>query len=121
MKNDESVAERVAELMELEEDKLLVYFHQTMENGRQKAWNDRHKPWKRLDKRLKNKKFLQGDQVMLYDSKYQKNLGKLQMHWLEPLIVEEIRDSGAIRITQIDGILCQEWVNGTRMKSYISI
>jgi hypothetical protein len=28
--------------------------------------------------------------VLLYDNKYQKHLGKLQMHWLGPFIVVEI-------------------------------
>jgi hypothetical protein len=67
--------------MELEEAKFLEYFHQTMEKDRKKAWHDMN---------INTKKFVQGDQVMLYDSKYQKHSRKLQMHWLGPFIVSEI-------------------------------
>jgi hypothetical protein len=63
--------------------------------------------------------FAQGDQVLLYDRKYQKHPGKLQMHWLGPFIVVEIHESGVVRITQIDGILHHRWVNGTHLKPYI--
>jgi hypothetical protein len=42
MIDDESVAERVVELMELEEAKFLADFHETMEKARQKAWHDMH-------------------------------------------------------------------------------
>jgi hypothetical protein len=64
-----------SELLELDEARFLVDFHQTVEKSRQKDWNDSH---------IKTKTFAQGDQVFLYNSKYQKNLGKLQMHWLGP-------------------------------------
>jgi hypothetical protein len=42
MTNDESVAEQVTELLELDEAHFLEYFHQTMEKSRHKAWHDRH-------------------------------------------------------------------------------
>jgi hypothetical protein len=43
--------------------------------------------------------------VLLYDNKYQKHLGKLQMHWLGPFIVVEIHESGAVKLVQLDGII----------------
>jgi hypothetical protein len=76
------VVEWVTELLELDEARFLADFHQTVEKARQKAWHDRH---------IKTKSFVQGDQVLLYDSKYQKHPGKLQMHWLGPFIVVEIQ------------------------------
>jgi hypothetical protein len=96
MTDDESIAERVAELMEVEEAIFLADFHQTVEKARQKSWHDRH---------IKTKTFSQGDQVFLYDSKYQKHPGKLQMHWLGPFIVVEIWESGVVRLVQLDGII----------------
>jgi hypothetical protein len=42
------------------------------------------------------------------------------MHWLGPFIVAEIRHSGEVKLAQLDGILWLGWVNGTRLKSYIS-
>jgi hypothetical protein len=75
MKDDESITKRVVELMELEESRFLLYFHQTMEKARQKDWNDRH---------INNKNFAQGDQVMLYDSKYQNHPGNYRCIGLDP-------------------------------------
>jgi hypothetical protein len=78
MSEDESVAQRVTELQELDETRFLVEFHQTVEKARKKAWHDRH---------IKAKTFVQGDKVLLYDIRYQKHLGKFHMHWLGPFIV----------------------------------
>jgi hypothetical protein len=59
MKDDESIAQRIANLQELEEVRFLVYFHQIIEKSRQKSWHDGH---------IKFKIYLQGDNVLLYDS-----------------------------------------------------
>jgi hypothetical protein len=48
---------------------------------------------------------MQGDFVLLYDNGYQKHLGEVQMHWLGPFIVVEIRESGVVKLGQLDGIL----------------
>jgi hypothetical protein len=61
---------------------------------------------------------VQGDQIFLYDSKYQNHPKKLQMHWLGPFIVVEIQDFGAVKLAQIDGILHLGWVNGARLNPY---
>jgi hypothetical protein len=81
MTDDESVAQRIADLQELEEARFLADFHQTVEKARHKSWHDRH---------IKSKIFMQGDKVLLYDIRYQKHPGKLCMHWLGPFIVVEI-------------------------------
>jgi hypothetical protein len=59
--------------------------------------------------------------VLLYDNKYQKHPGKLQMHWLGPFIVAEIHDSGVVKLVQLDGILRPRWVNGACLKPYLSV
>jgi transposase InsO family protein len=61
LKNDESIAQSIVDLQELEEARFLVYFHQSVEKARKKAWHDRH---------IKSNSFMQGDQVLLYDSRY---------------------------------------------------
>jgi hypothetical protein len=96
MTDDESFAQRIANLHELEEAKFLADFHQSVEKARQKDWHDRN---------IKAKKFVRGYKVLLYDSRYQTRLGKLCMHWLVPFIVEEIRFSGAVKLVQLDGIV----------------
>jgi hypothetical protein len=42
MSEDESVAERLMELHELEETRVLTYFHESVEKARHKYWHDRH-------------------------------------------------------------------------------
>lgn len=97
--------------MELKEARFLADFHQIVEKTRQKAWHDCH---------IKRNSFAQGDLVLLYDSKYETHLGKLQKHWLGPFIVAEIRESGVVRLTQLDSIILPGWVNGARLKPYVS-
>lgn len=81
MTDDESVAQRIADLQELEEAGFLADFHQSVEKARQKTWHDMH---------INSKIFTQGDKVFLYESRYQKHPGKLCMHSLGPFIVAEI-------------------------------
>jgi hypothetical protein len=81
MSKEESVAQRLMELQELEETMFLADFHQSVEKERKKYWHDRH---------IKTKVFAQGDKVLLYESWYKKHPGKLHMHLLGPFIVVEI-------------------------------
>jgi hypothetical protein len=81
MSKEESVGQRLMDLEELEETRILADFHQSVEKPRKKAWHVNH---------IKTKLFAQGDKVLLYDSRYQKYLGKLCMHWLGPFIIAEI-------------------------------
>ena len=49
------------------------------------------------------KKFVKGDLVLLYDSKFIKYPGKLQMHWLGLYLVHSITSGGAVQLQQLDG------------------
>jgi transposase InsO family protein len=69
------VKERLNQLMEMEEDRILVGFHQEVKKERDKSWHDKH---------IKRKSFKEGDLVLLYDSKYFQHPGKFKMHWLGP-------------------------------------
>jgi hypothetical protein len=42
MLDDESFAQRLMELQELEEIRFLADFHQSVEKARNKSWHDRH-------------------------------------------------------------------------------
>ena len=48
MDNVKALEERVAQLIQLEDDLFIAGFHQRIEKDRQKAWHDRH---------IKNKQF----------------------------------------------------------------
>lgn len=54
--------------MELDESRFLVEFHQLVEQISHKYWHDRH---------IRKKSFEVGDQVLLYDKKFEKFQGKL--------------------------------------------
>jgi hypothetical protein len=59
MSEEESIVQRLMELQELKETRLLVDFHQSVEKTRQKPWHDWH---------INTKVLAQGDKVLLYDS-----------------------------------------------------
>ena len=101
--------EHMEKLMQLKEDCVIARFHQRIEKDRQKAWHDLH---------IKNKQFQQGDLVLLYDNKFMKHLGKLQMHWLGPYIVHSITSGGAVQLQQLDGAVLPTFINGSRLKPY---
>ena len=76
-------------LLQPEEDRFIAGFHQCVEKDRWKAWHDDH---------INNKHFQQGDLVLLYDSKFMKNPGKLQMHWLGPYLANSIASGGVVQL-----------------------
>jgi hypothetical protein len=61
----------LAQLMELEEERIMEGFHQEVQKENNKECNDRH---------INKKKFKEGDMVLLYDNKYLQHPGKLIMH-----------------------------------------
>lgn len=38
--------------------------------------------------------------------------------WLGSFIVAEIKDSGAVKLAQLDGTMLSGWVNGARLKPF---
>ena len=67
--------ERLARILELEENRFIAGFQQQVQKAREKAWHDRQ---------IKKKHFQNGDLVLLYDSKFMKFPGKLKTHWKGP-------------------------------------
>ena len=105
----EALEERIAQLIQLEEDRFTVGFHQQVAKDRQKAWHDHH---------IKKKQFAEGDLVLLYDSKFIKHPGKLQMHWLGLYLAHSITFGGAVQLQQLDGAVLPMLVNGSRLNPY---
>ena len=89
MDDDVALEEWVAQLIQLDEDCFIAGFYQHVEKDRQKAWHDRH---------IKNKQFQRVDFVLLYDIKFLKHPGKLQMHWFGPYLVNSITSAGAVQL-----------------------
>ena len=54
----------------------------------------------------------------MYDSNFVKHPGKLQMHWLDPYIINFITSEGAIQLQQLEGVMLPKLVNRSRMNPY---
>ena len=72
-------------MVELEEDRFIVGFHQQVHKEREKAYHDRH---------IKKKVFKQGDLVLVYESKFMKHPGKFRTHWIGPYEVAYVIEGG---------------------------
>ena len=68
MDDAEALEECIVQLIQLEEDRFIIGFHQLVAKDRQKVWHDRH---------IKKKWFAEGYLVLLYTSKFIKHPGKL--------------------------------------------
>ena len=93
----------------MEEEHFFVGYHQNVEKERQKLWHDLH---------IKNKYFLVGGLVLMYDNKFFKHPGMLKTHWLGPYVVREIIDGQAVKLEKLDGTKVRGLINGIRLKPY---
>lgn len=57
--------------------------------------------------------------MLLYDSKFDKFLGKLRMHWLGSYVIKEIIDGGALQLVKLNGDPFPRKVIGSHLKPYI--
>ena len=109
MTDTDTVHERLAQLLALEEDTFIVGFHQKVQKAREKAWHDRH---------IKSKTLQIGDLVLLYDNKFLKFPGKFKAHWLGPYQIQQVTEGGVVQLSQLNGELLPTWINGSRLKPY---
>jgi hypothetical protein len=66
---------------------------------------------------LKKKEFKEGDNVLLYNSRFKTfGKGKLQSKWDGPYVVHSVLSNGAVTIMDMKGD--QYMVNGQRLKVY---
>jgi transposase InsO family protein len=104
-----TVQERLSQLMEMEEDRILAGFHQEVQKARDKSWHDRH---------IKRKSFKEGDLVLVYDSKFLQHPGKFRMHWLGPYEVKTVTEGGVVQLKDLGGTKLRGMINGSRLKLY---
>ena len=104
-----TVKERINELMDMEEDMIMVGFHQEVQKTRDKAWHDRH---------IKQKSFKEGYLVLLYGSKNFQHPGKFRMHWLGPYEVKTIKYGGSVQLKDLAGTYLKGTINMIRLKLY---
>ena len=103
------VQDRLAQLVELEEDRYIAGFHQQVQKERKKAYHDKH---------IKKKEFKQGDLVLVYENKFLKHLGKFKTHWLGPYEVAYVIEGGVAQLKTLKGEWKEGLVNGSRLKLY---
>jgi len=101
----EASEERLAQLQELEEQRFPAGFHQHVQKQHEKAWHDYH---------IKLCTFKVNNLVLLYDSKFEKFLGKFRMHWL--YVVKEVTDRGAVHLVKLNGESFPGKVNDNHLK-----
>ena len=89
MNDVDAVKQTLSQLVQMEEERFVARFHQTVEKQRQKAWHDHH---------IRVKPFKVGGLVLLYGNKFFKHLGKLKTHWLGPYVIAHITEEGAIKL-----------------------
>jgi hypothetical protein len=104
-----AIHERISQLVELEEDRFIVGFHQQIQKEREKAYHDRH---------TKKKIFRQGDLVLLYENKFIKHPRKFIMHWLRPYEIVYVTKGGVAQLKTLKGEWKEGLVNGSGLKLY---
>ncbi|GJY01457.1 hypothetical protein Tco_0359609 [Tanacetum coccineum] len=69
------------------------------------------------DSRLRgDKKFINGEKVLLFNSRLKLHPGKLNSKWFRPFVVKTMYPYGAVEITNKNGLSFK--VNGQRLKKY---
>jgi hypothetical protein len=109
MDDTDIVQDKLAQLLELEEDRFIIGFHQQVQKEREKYYHDKH---------IRRKAFKQGDLVLLYESKFMKNPWKFRTHWLGPFEVSYVIEGGVLQLKTLNGEWKEGLVNGSRLKLY---
>lgn len=104
-----ALEERLAQLMELKEDRFLAGFHQQVQKECKKSWHDWH---------IKLRTFKVNNLVLICDTKFDKFPRKFQVHWLGPYVIKEITDGGEVQLVKLNGDPFMRKVNGNRLKPY---
>jgi hypothetical protein len=106
---DAARIKRRIQISELEELRLKAYHNASIYKERMERW---------YDKILHEKEFKEGDNVLLYSSRYKVfGKGKLQSKWVGPYVVHSVSPLGAVTITDAKGD--QYVVNGQRLKVFL--
>lgn len=100
---------RLQQINELDEIQLLALQHTTHIQQQRSMWHD---------SLIKKKKFHEGDWALLYNSRFQDFLGKLQTRWLGPYEIKEVHENGTLTLATIDGSTFSFKANGHRVHLY---
>lgn len=105
----EAQINRLHQINELDEIRLLALQHMALIHQQKTKWHDAL---------IKRKIFHEGDWALLYDSRFQDFPGKLQTRWLGPYKIQKLHDNGTITLATIDGYSYSFKANGHRVWIY---
>ncbi|MCO5548049.1 hypothetical protein L7F22_001505 [Adiantum nelumboides] len=98
---------RMNELEHLDERRLTAIHVMYVEKRRRKAW---------YDKNLRVQEFKEGDLVLLYSLKKDKQ--KLTPRGIGPYVINTITNGGAVRLETLEGEQMANFINGSRLRRY---
>jgi hypothetical protein len=109
--NKEALQNRIDELVQLEEDRLMAYTHFTDYQAQIK---------KVFDRKEKGKQFQVGDMVLLWDKKNEKSgdHDKFDSLWLGPYHIDSVVGPNTFQLVDLDGDLMGLPVNGQCLKYF---
>jgi len=91
---NEAQTNRLKQINELDEIRLSTLQHTALIQQQRAKWHAAL---------IKKKIFHEGDWALLYDSRFQDFLEKIQTRWLGPYEIQKVHDNGTITLTTIDG------------------
>ncbi|RVW87026.1 Retrovirus-related Pol polyprotein from transposon 17.6 [Vitis vinifera] len=102
---------RYLDLNEMEELRNNAYINSKVAKQRMKKWHDQL---------ISNKKFQEGQRVLLYDTRLHIFPGKLKSRWIGPFVVHRVHSNGVVELLNSNGKDSFK-VNGYRLKPFIVI
>ena len=111
LSDEESLQERIAMLERLDEVRTQAYLNMTTIRKWRKTY---------YDSKMKSKTLTVDDLVLLYDSRFQKFLGKFKLHWMGPYQVKIPHDNGSFDLVDFEGKTLLTHINDYRLKKYHS-
>lgn len=106
---ESSLSPRFQEIEKLEEDRFFSL---------DKTYKQQFFRKLRYDEKMKPVKIMEGDWVLMYDSRYKKFKGKLHTRWLGPFKVKTIYENGSLELLTIQNEPLETRINGSRVKLY---
>ncbi|KAL2623643.1 hypothetical protein R1flu_003848 [Riccia fluitans] len=106
------MSDREVNLLRLHEEREKVLKQAVQLQGNRKKHYDR-KLKKRMDLKV-------GDLALLFDSRKEHFLGKLNLNWKDPYKVIEVFDNGSVQLATMDGEESETRTNGHNVKKYLT-
>ena len=98
-------------LNRLDEHRQMAEWETQVDKARQKAGHDRN---------LCQKKYQEGDLVLLYHSRVKGKPKKFTNMWNGPFMIQQLFDNGSVKLRTLQSEVIKGLVNGARLKHFYS-